>query len=156
MQDERVYVGREVKLLDVAHGVEPAPPNLVDVSEQAVLPQDGGEVRRLLEVQIRHFLQSLEIRTREPVHADHPDEGAKVLLYAGDVGLGTGEQFGVVVQRGVLRHQVRQDLVSALGQLGVAEPFGAALHNSLESRRRQALVASLLLPQDLLVQLIAE
>ena len=156
MQHVRVYLWREVKLLDVAHGVEPAPADLVDVPEQAVLPQDGGEVRRLLEVQIRHFLQCLEIRTRESVDADHPDEGANVLLHAADVGLGAGEQFGVVVQGGVLRHQVRRDLVGALGELGVAEPLGAALDHLLESRRRQALVASLLLPQDLLVQLIAE
>ena len=60
------------------------------------------------------------------------------------------------MQGGVLRHQVRRDLVGALGELGVAEPLGAALHHPLKSRRRQALVASLLLPQDLLVQVVAE
>ena len=156
MQHVRAYVRREVELLDVAHGVEPAPPGLVDIPEQAVLPQDGGEIRRLLEVQIRHFLQCLQIRPRESVDSDQPDEGANVLLHAADVGLGAGEQFGIVVQRGVLRHQVRRDLVGALGELGVAEPLGAALYHSLESSRRQALVASLLLPQDLLVQVIAE
>src|SRR4029077_8259680 len=93
VQHVRVYLRREVKLLDVAHGVEPAPPDLVYISEQAVLPQDGGEVRRLLEVQIRHFLQGHEVRAREPVDPDHPDEGAHVLLHAADVGLGAGEQF---------------------------------------------------------------
>jgi len=103
-----------------------------------------------------HFLQCPEIRTRESVDADHPDEGANVLLDTAHVGLGAGEQFGVVLQRSVARHQVRRDLVGALGELGVAEPLGAALNHPLESRRRQALVASLLLPQDLLVQLIAE
>src|SRR5690348_9414863 len=107
MQHVRAYLRREVELLDVAYGVEPAPAGLVDVAEQAVLPQDRGEVRRLFEVQIRHFLQGPEIRAREPVDADHPDEGPDVLLYAADVGLGAGEQFGVVVQGGVLRHQVR-------------------------------------------------
>jgi hypothetical protein len=107
MQHVRVYLRREVELLDVAHGVEPAPPGLVDIPEQAVLPQDGGEVCRLLEVQICHFLQCHQIRTRESVDADQPDEGPDVLLHAADVGLGAGEQFGVVVQGGVLRHQVR-------------------------------------------------
>ena len=38
---------------------------------------------------------------------------------------------------------------------GVAEPFGAALHHRLESRRREAIVPGRP-PQDLLVQLIAE
>src|SRR5215470_3496441 len=38
MQHVRVHLGREVKLLDVAHGVEPASPGLVDVPEQPVLP----------------------------------------------------------------------------------------------------------------------
>src|SRR4029077_7964276 len=38
MQHVRVYLRREVELLDVAYGVEPAPPVLVDVPEQAVLP----------------------------------------------------------------------------------------------------------------------
>ena len=156
MQHVRAYLRREVELLDVADGVEPAPAVLVDVAEQAVLAQDPGEVRRLLEMQIRHFLQGPEIRAREPVDADHPDEGPDVLLYAADVGLGAGEQFGVVVQGGVLRHQVRRDLVGALGELGVAEPLGAALDHPLQSRRRQAHAASLLLPQDLLVQVIAE
>ena len=32
-------------------------------------------------MQIRHFLQCYQIRTRESVHADHPDEGANVLLH---------------------------------------------------------------------------
>ena len=156
MQHVRGHVRREVKLLHVAHGVEPAPPGLVDVPEQAVLPQDRGQVGRLLEVQIRHFLQGLEIRAGEPVDADQPDEGADVLLHAADVGLGAGEQFGVVVQGGAGRHQVRGDLVGALGELGVAEPLGAALHHPLQRRRRQAVVARLLGPQDLLVQVIAE
>ena len=156
MQHVRSYLRREVELLDVAHGVEPAPAGLVDIAEQSVLPQHGGEVGRLLEVQIRHLLQCPEIRTREPVDADHPDEGPDVLLHAADVGLGAGEQFGVVVQGGVLRHQVRRDLVGALGELGVAEPLGAALDHPRQSRRRQALAASLLLPEDLLVQVIAE
>ena len=63
MQHVRVHLRREMEILDVAHGVEPAPPDLVDVPEQAVLPQDGGEIRRLLEMQIRHLLQRLEIPT---------------------------------------------------------------------------------------------
>ena len=107
-------------------------------------------------MQIRHFLECAEISTGEPVDADHPDEGANILMHAADVGLGAGEQFGVIVQRGVLRHQVRRDLVGALGKLGVAEPLGAALDHPRQNLRRQALVASLLLPQDLLVQVIAE
>src|SRR6516165_9453027 len=61
VQDVRLYVWREVELLDVTQSVEPALPGLVDIAEQAVLPQDGGEVRFLLEVLIRHFLQSSEV-----------------------------------------------------------------------------------------------
>ena len=38
MQHVRVYLRREVELLDVAYGVEPAALVLVDVPEQAVLP----------------------------------------------------------------------------------------------------------------------
>jgi hypothetical protein len=67
VQYVRVYLRREVKLLDVAHGVEPASPSLVDIPQHAVLPQDGGQVGRLLEVQIGYLLQSLEIRPREPI-----------------------------------------------------------------------------------------
>ena len=88
MQHVCTRIRRKVKLLDVAHGVEPAAAGLVDVPEQTVLPQHGGEVRRLLEVQIRHFLQCLEIRPRESVNAYHPDEGANVLLHAADISLG--------------------------------------------------------------------
>jgi hypothetical protein len=143
-------IRREVELLDVAQGVEPAPAGLVEVSEQAVLPQDGGEVGGLLEVQVRHLLEGLEVAAGEPVDADHPDEGADVLLDAADIGLGAREQFGVVVQGSVLRHQVGGDLVGALRELGVAEPLGAALHHRLEGRPRQAVAAGLLAPQDLL------
>src|SRR5579862_8913799 len=57
VQHVGAYVRREVKLLHVAHGVEAPPPGLVDVPEQAVLPQDGGEVRCPLEVQVHYFLQ---------------------------------------------------------------------------------------------------
>ena len=106
VQHVSVHFRREVKFFYVAQGVEPALPVLVDIPEHAVLPQDGGKVRRLLEVQIRDLLQSSEVGPREPVDADHPDEGAKVLLDAGDVGLGTGEVFGVAVQGGVPRHEV--------------------------------------------------
>ena len=38
MQHIRTYVRREVKLLDVTHGVEPVPPGLIGVPEQAALP----------------------------------------------------------------------------------------------------------------------
>jgi hypothetical protein len=156
MQHVRADLGREMKLLDVAHRVEPAPPVLVQVPEQPVLPQHRGEVRRLLEVHIRHFLQGHQVPAREPVGADHPDERTNFLLHAADIGLGAGEQFGVVVQRGALRHQVRGDLVGALRELRVAEPLGAALHHPLQHRRRQAVAAGLLLPQDLLAELVAE
>src|SRR5208282_2623996 len=51
MQHVRGYVRREVKLVCVAHRVEAALPEFVDVPEQAVLPQDGREVGGLLKVQ---------------------------------------------------------------------------------------------------------
>ena len=60
------------------------------------------------------------------------------------------------MQGGVLRHQVRRDLVGALRELRIAESLGATLHHRLDSRRGQALMASLLLAQDLLAQLIAQ
>ena len=106
VQDVRLYVWREVELLDVTQSVEPALPGLVDIAEQAVLPQDGGEVRFLLEVLICHFLQSSEVLPGESVDADRPDEGADLLLHAADIGLSTGVIFRVIVQSRILRHEV--------------------------------------------------
>src|SRR6202050_1126837 len=54
-------------VLGIPQGIKAALSGLVDVPEQAVLPQDGGEVRCLFEVQIRHFLQSHKVFPRKLV-----------------------------------------------------------------------------------------
>ena len=117
VQDVRLYLRREVELLDVTQSIEPALPELIDISEQAVLPQDGGKVRFFLEMLVRHFLQRSKVLPRESVDADRSDEGAYLLLYAADICLSAGVIFRVIVQGGILGHEVRRDLVGALGEL---------------------------------------
>ena len=156
MQHVGVDLRRKMKLLDVAQRKEPAPPDVIDVSEQAVLPEHRGEVGRLLELHVGQLLEPVQIRPREMIGTDHPDEAANVVLHVTDIGLRARVQLGVVVQGGIPRHEIRGDLIGALGELGVAEALRAPPDHARQGGRRQALVADQLLLQHLLRQLIAE
>jgi hypothetical protein len=61
MQHVRAHLRWQMKLLDVTQGIEAPLPRFVRVPEQAILPEDGGEVGRLFEVLIGQFLQAVQV-----------------------------------------------------------------------------------------------